>query len=188
MKNKLWIAIAIAFIVLMVAAVGLYPRLAENYAAPEEPEPAEEEIEAPLVKTTEDIVIYDSDMKKIHLSDKFGKPLVVNFWASWCGPCMSELPAFETMYQKYGKDVEFVMVNLPDNAEETPDKVRNFVAERGFTFPLYYDMDMDAAITYGLYSIPQTLFINPDGSLYARYTGFMSQGMLENYISSIIGG
>jgi thiol-disulfide isomerase/thioredoxin len=124
-------------------------------------------------------------MNKVKLSDFFGKPIIVNFWASWCGPCVSELPEFDAMYAKYKDDVVFLMVNLAGGASENVDDVKAFAAENGYTFPLYFDIDSDGANTYGIWSIPQTLVIRADGSLLDTRIGAMSGETLENYIRQI---
>ena len=104
-----------------------------------------------------------------------------------CGPCKSELPAFDAMYEKYGDEVVFMMINLTDGYNETVNGVKEFVLDSGYSFPVYYDTKYDAANTYGIYSIPETVFINADGSIYYTQLGAMSEKVLENYIKQIIG-
>lgn len=99
----------------------------------------------------------------------------------------SELPAFDAMYEKYGDDVVFMMINLTDGYNETLNGVKEFVLDSGYSFPVYYDTKYDAANTYGIYSIPETVFINADGSIYYRQLGAMSEKVLGNYIKQMIG-
>lgn len=117
-----------------------------------------------------DFVVTDIDGNEVKLSDFQGKPVIVNFWASWCGPCKSEMPDFEEMYQQYGEEIHFVMVNMTDGSRETVEVASEFIAEQGYTFPVYFDTQYSAAITYGVTSIPATYFIDAQGNAvaYAR--------------------
>ena len=183
MKNKVWIIIVVAFVAIMILAAVLYPKLSEKYSTDEKQNNASSE----NVVQADDFTVYDSEMNKVKLSDYFGKPIVINFWTSWCGPCKSELPAFDAMYEKYGYEVVFMMINLTDGYNETVNGVKEFVLDSGYSFPVYYDTKYDAANTYGIYSIPETVFINADGSIYYRQLGAMSEKVLENYIKQMIG-
>lgn len=133
-----------------------------------------------------DFTVYAQDGEPVNLSDFYGKPIVVNFWATWCGPCKSELPAFEKLYNEYGNEITFMMVNLTDGAQETVSGVSDFVTDNGFHFPVYFDTDVDAAMTYSVYSIPATLFIDADGNIVASQLGAMSEDMLRSYIKTLI--
>ena len=129
-----------------------------------------------------DFTVYKQDGTAINLSDFYGTPIVVNFWATWCGPCKSELPAFEQLYREYGENIIFMMVNLTDGAQETVKDVNKFVMDNNYTFPVYFDTEADAALTYSVYSIPATLFIDADGNIVASHMGAMSESTLKNYI------
>lgn len=133
-----------------------------------------------------DFTVYTEDGTAVKLSDFYGKPIVVNFWATWCGPCKSELPAFDALYNEYNDEISFMMVNLTDGAQETVSGVSDFINKNNYTFPVYFDTEMDAAITYGVYSIPATLFIDADGNIVASQLGAMSEDTLRNYIKTIL--
>lgn len=141
--------------------------------------------EAPKAQKTKDFTVLDPALKRVSLSDKFGKPIVVNFWASWCGPCRSELPHFDKLAGELVGKVEFMMVDLTDGEGDTMEGVKEFVSENGYTFPVYYDTDGSAADTYGVYSIPMTLFIDRNGSLVDSHIGAMTESMLRSYIDRI---
>ena len=134
---------------------------------------------------TPDFTVQDGEGNSVRLSDFFGKPIVLNFWASWCPPCKAELPDFEDAYKKYDGDVVFLMVNMTDNQIETVEIAKDFVKTHGYTFPVYYDVDYQAATVYGVRSIPQTYFINTEGEAVARATGMITAAQLEEGIGMI---
>lgn len=136
--------------------------------------------------TAADFTVFDADGKEHKLSDYKGKPVVVNFWASWCGPCKSEMPAFQAMWEQYGDEVEFLMVNLVDNASETVKSAQDFLATTDYTFPVYFDTEQSAAYTYSIYSIPTTIFVDADGNLVNSIKGAMPQATLEQYIQQVL--
>lgn len=137
------------------------------------------------VKTVPDFTMTDASGEEVKLSDFFGKPVVLNFWASWCGPCKSEMPHFEDAYQKYGENINFVIVNLTDGARETKEKASEFIEEQGYTFPVYFDTNTEGAMTYGTYSIPVTYFIAADGTPVAQANGALDAATLEKGLDMI---
>ena len=133
-----------------------------------------------------DFTVYDREGNTVRLSDFLGKPVVLNFWASWCGPCKSEMPDFEEIYKEYGNDIHFVMVNLTDGDRETMKTATNFLDNSGYTFPVYYDKDTDAALTYQVYGIPVTYFINAKGHLIAQGTSALDADTIKRGIGMIL--
>lgn len=183
MKNKTWFIVAVVFVAIMISAAMLYPKLTEKYSD----NSTSDYTKSGTVVQADDFTVYDSQMNRVNLSDYFGKPIIINFWASWCGPCKSELPAFNSLYEKYKDDVVFLMINLTDGESDTESSIKKFVSNNGYSFPVYYDIEYDASDTYGVRSIPETVFINADGSLYDTRVGAMSEAVLENYIKQMIG-
>lgn len=184
-RKKLLIGAA-ALVVLVGAAAAAYAILSESYEQPEAPVRTQAaaterpEIEAP------DFTVYDSSGVQVRLSELRGKPVLLNFWATWCGPCESELPAFNAAYEEHGDEVGFMMVNLAEPGGERPEAVAEYAAENGYTFPIYYDSDGDAASVYGVYSIPMSVFIDEDGIVQAVYPGAMSADTLNKYIDAML--
>lgn len=110
-----------------------------------------------------DFTVLDAEGNSVKLSDLFGKPIVLNFWASWCPPCKSEMPAFNQVYEDVGEDIIFMMVDLVDGQRETQETGAQYIEEQGFSFPVYFDTEQKAARAYGIMSIPTTVFIDKDG-------------------------
>lgn len=132
-----------------------------------------------------DFTVQDLDGEQVSLLSKVGKPLVLNFWASWCGPCKSEMPDFQTVFEEMGEDVEFVMVNLTDNSRETVDSAKKFIDKEGFTFPVYFDTEQSAAYAYYVTSIPTTFFIDKDGYIVTYAQGALDEETLRRGIGMI---
>lgn len=132
-----------------------------------------------------DFVMEDSEGNTVNFSDLIGKPIVLNFWASWCPPCKAEMPDFETAYQEMGEDVVFIMLNATDGSRETKELAQAFIEEQGFSFPVYFDTSMDASYTYGISSLPTTLFIDKDGYLITGSIGMISKESLQKGIEMI---
>ena len=132
-----------------------------------------------------DFTFYHLDGSAANLSDYFGKPMVLNFWSSNCGPCRSEMPDFQRAYEELGDAVNFVMVNVTDGYWDTVDSASSYVAEEGFTFPVFYDTDNHAAYTYGITGLPTTFFLSAEGNLVAGRSGAMNYDILMSGIDLI---
>ena len=134
-----------------------------------------------------DFTVYTSDGEAVTLYEKLSKPVVVNFWATWCPPCQSEMPAFDELYKEYGSDIEFMMIDLTDGERDSVASVKEFISEKGYSFPVYYDTDMDAATTYGVSSIPMTIFIDENGNLLNYKVGAISEDDLKAQLEGMAG-
>lgn len=119
----------------------------------------------------------------ISLADYRGRPMLVNFWASWCSPCRKEFPLLEAARAKYAKrGLEVIGVSYRD----IPADGRAFARTRDATWPLARDPGGDLAAAYGVRAIPQTFFIAPDGTITSRVFGITSADDLDAEIEAIL--
>ena len=142
------------------------------------------ETEAPRTEPlAKDFAVYDENGNTVRLSDFFGKPIVLNFWASWCGPCKSEMPEFNEKYLELGGEVQFLMVNL--TAGDSIADANALIANNGYSFPIFYDMTYSAANAYEVQYIPMTVFIDSEGYIMLSKVGAISAEVLQNGIDLI---
>jgi thiol-disulfide isomerase/thioredoxin len=133
---------------------------------------------------TANFTVLDASLREVEIYDYIGKPIVLNFWATWCYYCKIEMPHFDEAAKKY-PDVQFMMVDHTDGKNETVEKAAEYIAQEGYTFPVFYDTTLGAADAYGIEAFPTTFFIDSDGRVVASREGAMSAEMLEYYISKI---
>lgn len=156
----------------------------ENSPTTDAPNPNTEDSEPQKLQAF-DFTVYNADDTEVKLSDFYGKPIIINFWATWCPYCVDEMPLFEEKYKEYEDDIHFLMVDSIDGQRETKEKGQKFIEDKGYTFPVYYDMDFDATSEYEAYSMPTTVFIDKDGYIVAYQAGMLNEDMLETGISMI---
>ncbi len=192
MKNKRsFLIFALLFVALIAGAAVLYNTLGKgakpDNLAQTSPDSGMEASASDKEESNPapDFTVYDIDGKGVKLSDMKGKPTIVNFWASWCGPCKMEMPDFEEAYKKYGDKMNFMMVNLTDGASETMKSAKKYIDSQGYTFPVYYDTESMAAYNYSVYSIPMTCFIDAEGSFVAYAQSAISADTLQEGIDMI---
>ena len=191
LKLLIWV---LAFAVVIAGASLLYNRLSgEVRVSGIATTPQATEYTGEAVSETEeqpslapDFTVYDLEGNAHKLSDFQGKPVLLNFWASWCGPCQMEMPDFQDFYEKFGEEVHFVIVNLTDGQQETVESASAFIAEKGYTFPVYYDTDIDAAMKYGVSAVPVSYFIDAAGRFVAWAQGAMSADMLQQGMDMLL--
>ena len=175
--------LVLAFAVVILGASRLYDNLSGQMEIGLATAPAETEAQASVAP---DFTVYDVDGNAHKLSDFRGQPVILNFWASWCGPCKMEMPDLEKAYQEYGDQIRFMLVDLTDGSQETVEKASSFIEAQGYTFPVYYDTAMEGAYAYGVSGIPVTYFINAEGTFEAYYQGAMTAEVLQQGIDLLL--
>ncbi|MBI2850557.1 MAG: TlpA family protein disulfide reductase [Chloroflexi bacterium] len=119
----------------------------------------------------------------ITLSDLKGKPVVINFWASWCIPCREEAPILEEVWRRYkDKGVTFIGVDIQD----TEADARAYIKEFGITYPNGPDIRGRITIDYGVGGIPVTFFVNREGLIVSRWVGAINERILVSRIEDLL--
>ena len=196
-SKKTVLIILLVFVLILGCSSVLYNRLGRDIApeqlaeqAPQASEPVSddsagsEEAEPEKVHAP-DFTVYDLEGNEVHLSDFMGKPVILNFWASWCGPCKMEMPDFHEKYLELGDEIYFLMINMTDGSRETVDSASKFIAGQEYTFPVFYDTESDASAAYGVYSLPTNFFIDAEGYAIAQATGAINVEILDKGIEMI---
>ena len=142
-----------------------------------------------------DFTAMDKDGKTVKLSDFKGKKVYINMWASWCGPCIREIPELEKTYQKLkdNKDIIFLSMTSPNDSEfknQSPqdkgkDVILNKAKELGVTYPVLFDVNDRFIINYAIRSFPTHIFINSDGTIGNRIAGGVTEELLTKEIEKL---
>lgn len=209
MKNKKVLILAVLLVAVLLAASLGYDELKAQVepqsmvtvatAAPAEPETEVTTQSAPEATSPEDssqaeteqppapdLTVYDSEGNAVSLSDLRGKPVIINFWATWCGYCVQEMPDFQTVYEEYGDEIHFMMINVTDGYQETKEDAAAFIVEKGFTFPVYYDLDLSAANAYYVNAMPVTYLLDENGMFVAWQQGALNEQLLRSGVSMLL--
>lgn len=202
---KKTILLLAALVLLLAAAGGMY-RYLSRQNAPEAPAPLEtaattaapgnetapEETEVPPESDptpipAPDFTVLSLEGETVSLSDYRGKPVVINFWATWCPPCRGELPAFQSAWERYGDKVQFLMVDLCDGQRETESIVRDFLRDNGYSFPVFLDTEYSGAESYGVSAIPMTILVDAEGGILGGQRGALEEETLLAAVAAMAG-
>jgi peroxiredoxin len=132
-----------------------------------------------------EFTLYDLAGHPVTLSDLRGKPVMLNFWASWCAPCNLEIPDIITVYQEYHeRGLEIVAINIA----EKPDRVSEFVARHGVPFIVVLDRSAEVRQAYYVRGLPTSIFIDEEGIIQAVHLGGLSEGLMRRYLHDLMDG
>lgn len=131
-----------------------------------------------------DVTFTTADGEQASLADYRGQPLVLNFWASWCPPCVAEMgDALRPVHEAHGDEVAFLGVNLRDE----PDAAQRIVDATGVTYDLALDPDGAVFAAFGGLGMPTTVFIDRDGRIVEQHTGAITRDQLEAQVMRVLG-
>lgn len=192
MGKKSTVILGVALVVILAAAGFLYTRLAPGVQhdqlaqEPSQSEDSSSSSSSQQASPAPSFPMEDSQGNTVQLSDFLGdKPVFLNFWASTCSPCKQEMPDIQALYEQYGDQIHFVLVNVGSAMNDTREKAESYLTEQGFTFPVYYDVDYQAITTYGINSFPFSIFIDAQGNLVTYGQGMLSAELLQKGLNLI---
>lgn len=119
----------------------------------------------------------------VDLATYRGRPLVVNFWATWCAPCVEEMPAFQQVFTEVGDEVAFLGVDVADG----PRRAEPFAAELGISYDLARDPEETFAREVGVFAMPTTLFVDAQGTIVHRSAGGLTGAELREALRTHLG-
>ncbi len=191
MKNTVkWIVIALLLVGVIAGALFLYNKYSEEFNMNNQNQ--QEEHMSDTEKATDqdenklvapNFTVTDINGNKVKLSDFKGKPVVINFWTTWCTYCKIEMPDFDDMYKEY-PDIQFIMLNTTDG--DTVETAKAFIEDNEYSFPIFFDSEnYDASKVYNITSYPQTVFIDKDGNISSHRIGMMTLETLQEEIDKI---
>lgn len=189
MKKKKWIIIFFSLVAILAISGVAYNRLSVAYAqknTERQEATKEESVNATVQTKADDFTVYDENKNEVRLSDYIGKPLIVNFWASWCPPCKREMPLFEKAINQYGEKITFLMINETDGERETTDTAQTFLKDNGYNMKILYDLDGNAGNVYNLVYLPRTLFIDESGNIVEDHVGELTESEFANIIEKLL--
>lgn len=137
-----------------------------------------------------EITLKDRDGNEHSLDDYKGKTVFLNFWATWCGPCKSEMPDIQKLYEDYGSnenDVIILSIACPNYYKETSqEKIEEFLDENGYSYPVLFDADAATLENYSVSSFPTTYMIDVDGNVFGYVQGSMTYETMVDIVKQTI--
>jgi len=160
-----------ALVVAGLAFYGLRGDFSQNEQPPSVVQGGENKLRLEILKTptpAPEFVLKDTAGNQINLLQLRGRVVFVNFWATWCLPCIEEMPAMEKLHQELQKDG---LVILAVNFQEGPERIKEFLAKHNLTFTALLDHDGKVAERYQAWALPVSVIINKRGEIVARAMG-----------------
>ena len=119
--------------------------------------------------------------ESVHLSELQGSTVLINFWATWCAPCILEMPILQKSYERYSPE----LIVLAVNAGEPENEVRAFAEDLGLTFDIMLDPERDVEKIYRLRGYPTTFFLDAEGALQFQHIGTLTEGQVKDYLVQV---
>ncbi len=159
-----WIAYSRGTTVVEGGAINLEPAPIAGYPAP-------------------DFELVNLEGETVRLSDFKGKPVILNFWATWCGPCRAEFPEFQAAAVDNAD--RLVIIGVNNTYADNPEAVPEFVQEMGVTFPIVLDKDQQVINAYNVLGLPTTVFVDSQGLVNEVFTGPLNKAYIESKIQAL---
>ena len=180
-------AIAVLLVVLVAAGLGYQAFIGTGSSSGAQQASAEGTSADALMLSDFDCEVQTAEGASISLTQiADGKPLVVNFWATWCPYCIEEMPDFQEIYDEYGDRVSFAFVDATDGTRETVDDGKAWVADAGYTLPFYYDVARQGVRTFGIQSYPTTIVVSAEGEILTISPGKIDKALMKSALDSLL--
>ncbi|HDR7793486.1 TPA: redoxin domain-containing protein [Bacillus luti] len=190
----MWRKLTIIVVLLCLAGYAAYAQLGKKDSAVQGQQEKSEAVMKEMIarngievgKVAPDFELTKLDGTNVKLSDLKGKKVILNFWATWCGPCQQEMPDMEAFYKEHKENVEILAINYtPSEKGGGEEKVSNFAKEKGITFPILLDKNIDVTTAYKVITIPTSYFIDTKGVIQDKFIGPMTQKEMEKRVAKL---
>lgn len=134
-----------------------------------------------------DATVYTEQNQQVALTEiADGKPLVINYWTTWCPYCVEEMPDFLDIYRDYQDGVSFAFIDCTDDNEETVENALQWLSDNKLDeLPVYYDLDRKAQMAHGVYAYPTTVLVSGDGTIVAMASGAIDPAALRKALDLV---
>lgn len=176
---KKWFGMGVVGILLLLFVVNLL----SNEPPPKKQEMVEIDDQKRVMQAT-NFELPTLDGSPLDLHSQRGKVVILNFWASWCQPCMEEAPHLQGFYEKNTQDVEILAVNV--TTKDTVKDARSFVENFQLTFPILLDEDGSVSTMYGAFTFPTTVILNREGVIIKQIAGPVDEAYLEKLVADAL--
>ncbi len=135
-----------------------------------------------------DATVYTREGEPVRLSAiADGRPLVINFWATWCPYCLKETPDYQQLVAEYGDEVSFAFVDQNDGKRETISVAEAWLEENGYTdLPVFYDTDLEASYSFGAQALPTTVLVSADGTIVSASAGAINLEAMRAALDELV--
>ncbi len=137
--------------------------------------------------TLADFTVQDAQGNQVTLSSLQGKPVVVGFWASWCPSCRNEASSVQSLYERYGDRVSFMMIDVVDGSRETVATGSAWVADKGYDYPVYFDVSGDASTAGSVRYLPTNYILDAQGNVISGGAAPLSETSAAATLDNLLG-
>ena len=180
--------IAFALALVLIAAFAVYGQLSPKAAQKQwaSVESAQTSANKALADYG-DVRIYDADGNARSLVELCeGAPVIVNYWATWCPNCVEEMDDYQKLFEKYGNEVRFVMVDATDGRRETREKADAYIADHDYGFPVYYDAEQSMGMVFAIEYLPTTIVVDRDGTIVSNASGRIDYTAIDQLLGKLV--
>lgn len=179
---KNWYYVIFILLVIWLIVDNIQTRMSESNQKTESSNPFAYLVKKPKIGSpVPDFELSDITRKKYKIQDLNGKPVVINFWATWCPPCKSELPLFQDLKAIHSDDLEILAVNI----QESKVTVASFIDKNKYNFPVLLDENGMVTDEFGVFAYPATFFIDKEGIIRSHYVGQLNKELLQKNLETI---